>query len=127
MKRIKSIFIILTISTLLISCNSKEKDTKVEETKQEIILETENQASKTHVINLVGEDDLAAEVSTKDDWETAKLIDVYGDVHFLNRNKEEDGIYLANDKGVSIHLINGKAILILDKEYNLKFKILIKE
>lgn len=121
MKRIKAVFIIFAMSTLLISCNSKEKDIKEK-------IEVEAKGFDGHqTIPLAGEDDLVAKISTKDDWETAELIDVYGDVHFLNRNKEKEGIYLTNDKNVSIHLINGGAILILDKEYNLKFKILIKE
>lgn len=114
MKRIKTVFIIFAMSTLLISCNSKEKDTKVEEIKQEITLEGEKQINETEVIYLIGDYDLTVTLSTNDGWKTAELVDNSDKIHVLNRKDIEEGIYLANDEGVSIRLKEGKGTLILN-------------
>lgn len=114
MKRIKTVFIIFAMSTLLISCNSKEKDTKVEEIKQEITLESEKQINETEVIYLIGDYDLTVTLSTNDGWKTAELVDNSDKIHVLNRKDIEEGIYLANDEGVSIRLKEGKGTLILN-------------
>lgn len=127
MKRIKSIFIILAMSTLLISCNSKEKDTKVEETKQEVTLETENQVNETEVIYLVGDYDLTVTLSTNDGWKTAELVDNSEKVRVLNRKGTEEGLYLANDEGVSIRLKEGKGILILNNGNEINVEKFIPE
>ena len=127
MKRIKSILIILAMSTLLISCNSKEKDTKVEETKQEVTLETENQVNETEVIYLVGDYDLTVTLSTNDGWKTAELVDNSEKLHVLNQKETEEGIYLANDEGVSIRLKEGKGTLILNNGNEINVEEFIPE
>lgn len=122
MKKTKAIFITLVMFTLLISCNSKEKDTKVKETNQEITLESENQ-----VINLVGAYDLTVTLSTNDGWRTAELIDDSDRVYVLNRKETKEGIYLTNDEGVSIRLKGGKGILILNNGNEINVEKFIPE
>ena len=120
--------IILMMASLMLACNAKQEEKNV---KEETVVETvvkeeavanEETVSEAQVIYFVGEYDLAVQLTTKDNWETAELMDNSERVYNLKRESAASGTYLANSEGVSIHFKDGEGILILKDGNEIKVK-----
>ena len=67
--------------------------------------------AETQVINFVGPMDLAIQLKSSDNFETAEMTDNSGRVHHLKQTVAASGVRLANDQGVSIHFKAGDGVV----------------
>ncbi|MDM1279060.1 hypothetical protein HXZ65_12485 [Acinetobacter indicus] len=75
-----------------------------------------NAPADTQVVYFSGPMDLALELKSSDNFETAQLTDNSGKVYHLKRAVSGSGVRLANDDGVSIHFKGGEGIVEFEKD-----------
>lgn len=116
---------ILSFALALASCGSKDDNKTPEKTPaptETVQTTTAPEINPEQTINFVGDFDMTIELTTKDNWETAELMDNSGQVYKLKRSPSADGVLLKNDDGVSIHMKNREATLILNKGNEIQIK-----
>lgn len=105
-------FAILAISLAFVACNSKKEEKKVE-TPVEAVKVQEFVTPQKQTLNFVGDYDFTVKLTTENNWQTAILTDNSDRTFELKIEPAADGVYLSNEDGVSIHMKNGEASLIL--------------
>ena len=75
-----------------------------------------NAPADTQVVYFSGPMDLALELKSSDNFETAQMTDNSGKIYHLKRAVSGSGVRLANDDGVSIHFKGGEGIVEFEKD-----------
>lgn len=112
------VFSILAISLSLFACGEKTTEQASNKATDKIVESSETTISEKQTLNFVGPYDLTVKLTTEDNWKTAVLTDNSDRTFNLKLEPAADGVFLSNDEGVSIHMKNKEATLILVKNGN---------
>lgn len=98
------------VALSLVGCSSNSTDKNVEQNM------SSNAMAESQVINFTGENGLAIELKSTDNFETATLSTNQGKTFTLKRASAASGIFMTDGSGASIHFKAGEGILELEKD-----------